>query len=106
MSEAEADLVCPRCHKCIRAGIFEEHNLRCFMLCQLRALRQRHAYQEQAIIDSLPQQRAANFSCRRLSWRTRRHAGALATNLESREAVANVSELSERSVPREQHCVV
>lgn len=38
------------------------------MLCRMRKIREQHAYQEQAMIDSLQQQRAAAFSCRRLTW--------------------------------------
>jgi len=41
---------------------------RCALLGQLRQMRERQACHEQAMIDSLQPQRAAAFSCRRLSW--------------------------------------
>jgi len=68
MSNGDGDITCPRCHKCIRAGIYADHEIRCAILGQLHLLRERHTYQEMAIVDSLQQQRATNFSCRRLSW--------------------------------------
>ncbi|CAK9064215.1 unnamed protein product [Durusdinium trenchii] len=69
MAEAIAGrIICSVCHRSIRPAIFAQHQARCSTLCQARDSRERHACQEQALIDSLGQQRAAAFSCRRLSW--------------------------------------
>jgi len=61
-------VTCTICHKQVRAGLLPNHQERCYMLCELRAWREREFCRENAEADKVKMKKDAATSCLRMSW--------------------------------------
>ncbi|CAE7539339.1 ogdh [Symbiodinium microadriaticum] len=61
-------VTCAICHKQVRAGLLPNHQERCYMLCELRAWREREFCRENAEADKVKMKKDAATSCLRMSW--------------------------------------